>query len=83
MAAPVTLDELHARFVARVRELAKDKGLALEAVADAGDLSHGHLWNVLQGRYRPTLKTMVKIAAGLGVDPHELIRPPEPRRRSR
>jgi transcriptional regulator with XRE-family HTH domain len=73
---PVTLDELHARVVSRVRELAKAKGMALEKMAAAGGLSESHMWNVLGGRYKPTLKTIAKLAAGLGVDPHELLKPP-------
>jgi transcriptional regulator with XRE-family HTH domain len=75
MPVPVTPDELHARVASRIRELAKARGLAIEKLADKSGLSQGHLWNVLSGRFQPTLKVIAKLAAGLEVDPLELLRP--------
>lgn len=76
MPTKVTADELHARVVARIRELAKERDLSIEALAGVAGVSESHLWGVLAGRYSPSLIWLSKIAAGLGVDPAALFRKP-------
>jgi transcriptional regulator with XRE-family HTH domain len=74
--APVTPDELQARLAARIRELAKAKGMTLGGLAGAAGVSRTHLFNVLGGRFVPTIAWVAKIAVPLGVVPHELFKPP-------
>jgi transcriptional regulator with XRE-family HTH domain len=74
---PVTPDELHVRVVQRIREVARRKGLSVDALADAAEVSRSYLWKVLAGRFSPTIKTVAKIAGALEVDPLELFRKPK------
>lgn len=76
MPAPVTPDELHVRLVTRIREVAKVRGLSIEALARAAGVSESYLWKVLAGRYSPSVRYVARLAAGLEVDPVELFRPP-------
>ena len=63
------------RLVARIREIAKEKGIPLDDLALRSEVSERYLWHVLAGKSSPTLEWVAKVAAGLGVDPHRLIRP--------
>jgi transcriptional regulator with XRE-family HTH domain len=71
---PVTPDELHVLFVTRIRALAKERGLSIEALASAAGVSESYLWKVLAGSNSPTIEIVAKLASGLGVDPVELFR---------
>ena len=73
----VSPDELHARLVGRIRELAKARGLSIEALADKAGVSRSYLWKVLAGSFSPTIRIVAELAAGLDVDPAELFKPPK------
>jgi transcriptional regulator with XRE-family HTH domain len=70
-------DEAHVRLATRIREIARLKGLAIEALADKAGVSRSHVWNVLSGRFSPTVEFVAKLAAGLEVDIVELFRKPK------
>lgn len=72
----LTPDEAHVRLATRIREIARRKGLAIEAVADKAGVSRSHVWNVLSGRFNPTVEFVAKLAAALEVDIVELFRRP-------
>ena len=76
MPAQVTPDELQARLVSRIRELAKARRMSIEELARRSDISQRQIWNVLAGRSVPLLTFVAKVAAGLEVDPSVLFRPP-------
>jgi transcriptional regulator with XRE-family HTH domain len=61
---------------ARIRELAKRKGIALTRVAAQAGVSKGHLWNALGGESSMTLDFIARLAIALEVDPAELVKPP-------
>ncbi|WP_100451187.1 helix-turn-helix domain-containing protein [Mycobacteroides abscessus] len=62
--------EFGRRVVARRHEL----GLSQEKAAEAIGLHWTYLGQVERGRRNVTLNNIVKIAAGLGVDPGELVK---------
>jgi transcriptional regulator with XRE-family HTH domain len=66
--------DLHALFRARVRELAKARGYSINRLADFAGISGGFLSTVLRGEKSPTLRTIMKIADALNVDPIELFK---------
>ena len=67
-------EELRARVAARIREVAKRKGIPLTRLADEADVSRAHLWTILNGEPAASLDFLAKIAKALGVDPDELVR---------
>lgn len=67
-------EELRARVAARIREVAKRKGIPLTHLADRADVSRAHLWTVLNGESAASLDFLAKVAKALGVDPDELVR---------
>jgi transcriptional regulator with XRE-family HTH domain len=54
---------------ARVRELRREQGLSIGALAEAGELSKGHLSNIERGHVNVTVGTVVDIAKTLEVLP--------------
>jgi transcriptional regulator with XRE-family HTH domain len=54
---------------ARVRELRQEQGLSIGALAEAGELSKGHLSNIERGHVNVTVGTVVHIAKTLEVVP--------------
>jgi transcriptional regulator with XRE-family HTH domain len=64
----------------RVRAQREALGLSQEALADRCGVHWTFLGQVERGRRNLSLRNLLKIAAGLGVDPAELVRglrPPE------
>lgn len=64
------------RFVRNAERLRVEKGLSIQALADSIGMVRPQLSNVLSGKNSPTLDTMERIAAGLGVDVIELLQQP-------
>ncbi len=69
------MDELQARVVARIRELAKASRLAVSHLPDHAGVSRSHFWEVMAGRKSPTLQWLDRIAVALSVDAVELLKP--------
>jgi len=61
-------------FNIRLRELRAARGLTQEQVAEAVGTSQSHYSKIELGLVSPTIRTVQKIAAALGVDPMELLR---------
>jgi transcriptional regulator with XRE-family HTH domain len=71
-------------FGKRLRELRNEAGLSQPALAEAAGVGLSTLRDFEQGRREPTLGTLVKLAAGLGVSLAAFDPPaddPPPRRR--
>jgi transcriptional regulator with XRE-family HTH domain len=72
-----------AKVGARIRALRVERGLSLEDVANAGQISKGHLSSVEHGLAAITVETMMRIAQGLDVLPMDLLAFPEEHERAR
>jgi transcriptional regulator with XRE-family HTH domain len=57
----------------RIRELRREQGLSLAALADASALSKGHLSSVEHGLAAITIHTIARLAEGFGVPPLYLL----------
>lgn len=57
----------------RVREKRHELGWTLKQLADATDLSLPYLSDVERGRTQPSVKTLTRIAAGLGLNVTDLM----------
>jgi transcriptional regulator with XRE-family HTH domain len=77
------VDALQRRVVARIRELAKVRGIAVTHLPDRAGVARSHFWNVLRGTTSPTLRWVGQISKALAVDPGELFRNPDTGRRKR
>jgi transcriptional regulator with XRE-family HTH domain len=64
----------------RLQELRRLRGLSLQRLADAADVSVSMLSSVERGRKAPTVVVLGRIADGLGVSLAELVAEPEDRR---
>ncbi|WP_112236888.1 helix-turn-helix domain-containing protein [Kribbella monticola] len=62
-----------AEFGRRVRERRNELGLSQEALADACGLHWTFIGQVERGQRNLALHNIVKVAAGLGVDPGRLV----------
>jgi transcriptional regulator with XRE-family HTH domain len=57
----------------RILTLRKTRGLSREALADRADLNLSFLAKIEHSKTSPTVRTLSKIASGLGVSPAELL----------
>jgi transcriptional regulator with XRE-family HTH domain len=57
----------------RLREVAKQKGVALSHVADRADLARSYFWLLLNGKSSATLDAVQRIAEALDVEPLRLL----------
>ncbi len=62
-----TQTPLQKQFGQRVRDLRKERGLALEELADRASLHWTYVGQVERGVRNPTLKNIAALAAALGV----------------
>ncbi|MBK9266027.1 MAG: helix-turn-helix transcriptional regulator [Polyangiaceae bacterium] len=53
----------------RIRELRLERGMSLAELADASELSKGHLSSVEHGLAAITIQTISRLAKGLGLPP--------------
>jgi len=66
-------EDLYAeRVKANVRWLAEVNQIALEAAAGMARIAPSALWHILRGTNLPSFKTLVRLAAVLGVEPGDL-----------
>lgn len=68
-----TTDQLHQRFVERLRAAARARKIRLTHVADHAGVSRSHFWDVLAGRKSPTLGWLAEVAGALRCEPSELL----------
>jgi transcriptional regulator with XRE-family HTH domain len=59
----------------RLREVAKQKGVALSHLADRAGLARSYLWKLLDGSSSATLAAVQRIAEALDVEPLLLLAP--------
>lgn len=64
----------HPHIGLNIANCRKAKGKRLKDLSEATGLSIGYLSDIQVGRTDPTVATLYKIAAALGVDPTELMR---------
>lgn len=60
-----------------IREFREDAGLTMDAAAERWGFSVSHLSRIERGRVNTTFSFLLKIADGLGVPVHELVRAAE------
>jgi len=61
----------------RIKEILAQRGITLKEFATASGISQSNLSNYLNGNISPTLETLKRIAANLGVDVVELFKEKE------
>ncbi len=57
----------------KFKALIAKRQIKIDELAEAADVSAGLIYKVLAGKQKPTLITVGKLAAGLGVEPEELL----------
>jgi len=67
-------DPLAQKIGARIRDLRLEKGKSLAALAEASDVSTGHLSNIERGSVVMNVGTLGRIARGLGVEMQKLVK---------
>jgi transcriptional regulator with XRE-family HTH domain len=77
------LEELHRRVVARIRELAEKRQIAMTHLPDRAGVARSHFWKVINGTTSPTLRWLAKIAKALGVSAIELVQVADAAKRRR
>lgn len=73
----VDANKLRARLAENVRFLAKERGIAINALADSIGVSRGTLHYMVTCQTAATIDTLAKVAGGLDVDPAELLKKPK------
>ena len=68
-----TPDPLATRVACRIRALRQEKGLTLTALAGVAELSKGHLSSVERGLVMVDIRTLQRLADGLGVKLYNLL----------
>jgi transcriptional regulator with XRE-family HTH domain len=69
-------DPYTAKIGARLRELRLERNMSLGDLADAADVSKGHLSSIEHGLAAITIQTISRLAKGLGLPPFYLIASP-------
>lgn len=67
------LPDIEKIAIDRIKYLRKEKGMTQEKLAERADLTSEAVTRVERGVRMPTLKTLGKIAHGLGVSPAQLV----------
>lgn len=71
------MDDLQARVVVRIRELAKAGRIPVSHLPDLAGVSRSHFWEVMGCRKSPTLQWLERVAEALSVDAVEFLMPPK------
>jgi transcriptional regulator with XRE-family HTH domain len=71
MANPV--DALHRKLGSNLRRLVDERGLTLAYVADFSGIGRGRMSEYVAGKRSPTIRTLSRIAATLGVTIKEIL----------
>lgn len=67
-------------FGARLREVRLLQSVSQEGLAHTAGVDRTYVSGIERGRRNPTVLTICKLAAALGVSPADLLLPPEDRR---
>lgn len=67
--------DLRALVAGNVRKLAKQRGVAINSLADFAGVSRAQLYDVLAGRKGASLDWIAKLAVALDVAPWQLLHP--------
>lgn len=59
---------------ARIRRLREAAGMTQEGVAHAADIHWTYVGQIERGERNPTYKNLLRLAAGLGVEPSRILR---------
>jgi transcriptional regulator with XRE-family HTH domain len=60
-------------MIVRLREWRERRGLSLRALADRAGVTWSTVYRIESSRISPTVAMLEKLAAGLGVDVHDLL----------
>src|SRR5215470_7168966 len=63
----IIMDDINTRIAARVRQLRAERGLSLEALAEACGVSRSMISLIERAKTSPTAVVLEKLASGLGV----------------
>ncbi len=69
------MGDVQKRVGGNVAKLRKQRGLTQDALAQAADVKQTYLSEIENGKRNPTLGMLVRLAAALGADVHDLTRP--------
>lgn len=72
--------EAHAIVADHIKARVAARGISMRTLADKAETSRSHLAAVLNGSRSPTISWLCRIAAVLGCQPYDLMRPPRARR---
>lgn len=67
------IEHIYRIIGARVAQIRKDLNYSQEKLAELSGLDRSHIGYIEQGRRKPTLSTLLKIAEALGVSLQELM----------
>lgn len=59
----------------RIKDISKEKGITINALAEAVGVAQPTLSRIINGKQTPALDTLDKIAGALGVEVYELFKP--------
>lgn len=71
----MSLQSISEKIGPHIRAVRKALGLSLEKLAEAAELSVTYVGEIERAKKEPSLKTVVRIATALGVQPSELVAP--------
>jgi transcriptional regulator with XRE-family HTH domain len=69
-----SIDYIYKEIGKRIVTARQNKGLSQEQLASACDIDRSHIGFIEQGRRKPTLSTLYKIARSLGMTLEELLK---------
>ena len=69
-------EDLNAWFAENVRRRVADDARPIGTIAELAGFGRQYLHLVISGNANPTLKVVANLSEALGVDHHELLRPP-------
>ncbi len=75
--------DLREVFAANLRRLRNERGLAQDDLAYEAEVSRSYLSQLEKGAFYASLKTIGKLATALKVEPAELLKLPDRKRKSR
>lgn len=69
-----SIDKIYKQIGERVIEARKAKGMSQEKLAEESGIDRSHMGFIEQGRRKPTLSTLYKIAQSLGISLEQLFK---------
>jgi transcriptional regulator with XRE-family HTH domain len=69
-----SIDKIYKQIGERVIEARKAKGMSQEKLAEESGIDRSHMGFIEQGRRKPTVSTLFKIAESLGISLEQLFK---------